>query len=241
MPPLSYRMSTGDGDVHSVKTLPASPIHESLRHALRMQPIARKISSGMISERDCEPHGGVHAQVPPQTCRNTRSQCPQSRNGDLPHIAHLATEWHFELSGHENSHSVVLNFRSTIPFRLLVAIRLILHSGNLRYAVGIWIGAGVQCHVTTLILYAVRSSHPLDHLMPVVGLRAFSWRSSPGPCRFRFPSTSLNLGVRLSNHDVDQVTPLFLVTLLVANQSALTGETIASRNLRSAHLRTQDG
>lgn len=101
----------------------------------------------------------------PQTGGNTLSQCPQSRNGDLLHIAHLATKQHLELSRHENRQSGVLGFHCIIPFTLLIAIRLILHSRNTRNALGTWIAAGGY---TVLLL-------PHSSFMPLVGLRTFSY------------------------------------------------------------------
>jgi hypothetical protein len=134
--------------------------------------------------------------------------------------------------------SISLNILLT----LLIVVRLILHSRNIRNALGAQAGAGgvYRAVVTMLIessaLYAVSSvlfigpwgagSWVADIFLPIL---------AQNQVRARFFDSR---GTILTTK---QVIAPFLIILRVADQSALTSKTIVSGNMGSLHFRTQGG
>ena len=135
--------------------------------------------------------------------------------------------------------SISLNILLT----LLIVIRLLMHSRNIRNSVGAGAGGVYKAIVTMLIessaLYAVSSilfigpwganSWVADIFLPILAqnqVRAV----------FLLPRTTQYWDSQLSNRCVYQVIAPFLITLRVANQSALTSKTIVSGNTGSMHF-----
>ena len=138
----------------------------------------------------------------------------------------------------------IISLSLDVLLTLMIAIRLVLCSRNIRKATGASVGAsGVyKTIVTTLVessaLLAVAfllyigtwaaGTYVMFAFVPIL-----SW------VQVRAVFVYLNHGALFSNRGDAQVIAPFLITLRVANRKALTSEMVSSGNLGSIHFRSQ--
>ena len=141
----------------------------------------------------------------------------------------------------------LISLSLNILLTIMIAIQLIRHSRNIRNAMGSTTNNGLYNTVVTVlvescVLYALGSLlfvAPLGAQSPVQAI--FGW--SFGKVQVRIQSHRFfcrNLGPRSSNRSDEQIISLYLITLRIANRTALTSRAITSGKIDSMRFRSPE-